>query len=380
MNQLPKGLNETYANILKRTHEEDIELLRRVLLWVSFTVLPLTIEELQEAVAVEAGMIGLDDVEESRLHNPKFILSLGGSLLSVSDKGHVKLAHLSVKDYLLSSDIKRRPDVSIFALSLEEASQELAVNCLTYLSLDSLACGPSETTDDWAERLARHPLLKHAAKAWTYYFRAAGSTLKLNSIVSNFFSVKSQESFMSWVQVLNSNWIFKWNQYPRHATPLYYAASFGLGEIVDDLIQSGVDLNAPGSRFGGTALHGATLREHTSVMKSLLKAGANPSQADFNLITPLHTAVRIGNVEVIMLLLEFGASKTATDSLGETPYDWAMKAGQEVSQKLLRGEVVQISAHQQKLKEEIVYRRTIANFPAMAVAQGLTLPSSKEKS
>lgn len=133
---------------------------------------------------------------------------------------------------------------------------------------------------------------------------------------------------------MNSDGIFTWNDYPRHATRLYYAASFGLGDIVDGLIKSGVDLDVPGSRFGGTALYGATLWEHIPVMKALLKAGASPSRADFNLITPLHTAVIYGNVKVIKLLLEFGASKSAADSLGETPYDWA---GQTVSQKLLQG-------------------------------------------
>lgn len=77
LNQLPKGLNETYANILKRTSKDDVELLRRILLWVTFAVLPLTTEELHEAVAIEAGIGSLDEIEESRLSNPKHILSLG---------------------------------------------------------------------------------------------------------------------------------------------------------------------------------------------------------------------------------------------------------------------------------------------------------------
>jgi ankyrin repeat protein len=56
-------------------------------------------------------------------------------------------------------------------------------------------------------------------------------------------------------------------------------------------------------------------------MKVLLKAGAAPSRAGFNRVTPLYTAVVYGNAEVIGLLLEFGAAKDATDTLGETLYD-----------------------------------------------------------
>jgi hypothetical protein len=247
LNQLPKTLNETYANILRRIHEDDVELLRRVLLWVAFTVLPLTIEELQEAVAVEAGIGTLNAIEESRLNDPRDILNLGGSLLGVSETGHIKLAHLSVKDYLLSADIKATPDVFRFGMAPKEANQELAVNCITYLSLDSLASGPVEAQEGWEGRLARHPLLKHAAKGWTYYLRAASSTPELNGLVSDFFAAKPRQTFMSWIQILNSNWIFKWDDYPRHATPLYYAASFGLGNVVERLIRNGVDLNAPGA-------------------------------------------------------------------------------------------------------------------------------------
>lgn len=375
LDRLPTTLNETYANILKTVQEEDAELLRRILLWVSFTVVPLTLDELQEAIAVEAGMRTLEEVKESRLNDPKDILSLGSSLLRVCDTGHVKLAHLSVRDYLLSQDIKTHPDVIKFSLDHREANRELATNCITYLSLDSLANGPAKTQDDWERRLDGQALLKHAAKGWTYYLRDADQTSELCSLVSCFFAVRYRPTFMSWIQILNSNWIFRWDEYPRHATSLYYAASFGLLDVVQELIQTGADIDGPGSRFGGTALHGATLREHNSVMQLLLEAGADPSKADFNRVTPLHTAARIGNAEVIRLLLKFGASKTALDSLGESPCDWALQAGKQVSQKLLHGGEDNDSGNSLASKERSVYQRTTAFFPAMAAAQGLIRPS-----
>ncbi len=70
---------------------------------------------------------------------------------------------------------------------------------------------------------------------------------------------------MSWVQDLNADYSFKYNLYPQHATSLYYAASFCLDHIVNALIENGAVLDAPGSRFGGTALHGAVLRCHVLI-------------------------------------------------------------------------------------------------------------------
>jgi ankyrin repeat protein len=137
----------------------------------------------------------------------------------------------------------------------------------------------------------------------------------------SFFGISSVRKFMSWAQVINADYNFNWDVYPRHATPLYYASSFGLERITSNLISEGANLNASGNRFGGTTFHTAVLRQNVQVMKILLEAGANSSKADFNSILPLHTAVSHGNLEVISILLEYGPSKEAVDDVGETPYD-----------------------------------------------------------
>ncbi|KAI0808837.1 hypothetical protein GGR55DRAFT_680053 [Xylaria sp. FL0064] len=373
--KLPKGLNEAYERILQRTPEEDRELLRKILLWVSFTAMPLKIEELHEAIALDVDADTIEEVEESRLNDPKDIFELGGSLITVSDSGEVRLAHLSVKDYLLSINLQGDVKVSTFGMRPKQANEELARYCLAYLLLDSFTRGPALTIEEWEARLTRQPLLRHVAKTWIYYFRAAGSNPDLHRLVSEFFSPKLRNAFMAWIQVLNSNWIYNFDQYPKHATPLYYAASFGLTEVTEGLIQSGVDINAPGSRFGGTALHGAALREHIGIMKMLLEAGANPSQADHNLIVPLHTAARVGNLQVLKLLLDYGASEQAVDSLGETPYDWAVKAGQIGAQKLLMGEECNLVCGDTAAEKPVVYQRPVAHFPSLMVAQGLSVPN-----
>lgn len=138
---------------------------------------------------------------------------------------------------------------------------------------------------------------------------------------------------MSWIQVIHTETDshFKWNLYPRHATPLYYAASFDLRDVVRHLLAHGLtvrQLNAPGSRFGGTALHAAAIREHLEVMEDLLKAVADPSTADFNKVTPLHSVASRGILQETRILLRFGAKTDARDSMtGMTPLVWASKSG-----------------------------------------------------
>src|SRR5947207_3760531 len=79
MNQLPRGLNETYENILIKVSADDTEIVRRILLWLAFAVLPMTLDEVHEAIAIEHDLDHLD--EESRLSSPRDILSLCSSLL-----------------------------------------------------------------------------------------------------------------------------------------------------------------------------------------------------------------------------------------------------------------------------------------------------------
>jgi hypothetical protein len=375
LSELPTTLNATYKNILKRVQQQDVDLLRKALFWTAFSVLPLKIDELQDALAIEVGMLTLAEVEDSRLLDASDILSLSNGLFTVSDTGHVKLAHLSVLDYLLSADIKDDPEVCGFSIDPKDARREMAASCLTYLCLQNLGTGPVESQDEWKERVASQPLLRHAATGWTYYLREAKPDPELNWQVTSFFSADSRPTFMSWIQILNSRWIFKATEYPRHATPLYYASSFGLVEVVEQLVQDGAILDSPGSRFGGTALHGATLREHTAVMRLLLEAGANPSQTDFNQVAPLHTAARIGNAEVLNLLLEFGAAKDTPDSLGETPCNWAVQSGKEASLRLLLGKKYGYSQDLPSTPGSPIYERPVASFPALAVAQGLGFPT-----
>ncbi len=282
--------------------------------------------EVHEAIAIEPGLDHLD--EESLLAQPQDILDLCSSLLSVSEQGHVRLAHFSVKEYLQGPEIKKEESLAVFALDSSTANHELAVICISYLSFKDLATGPSRSADAYDRRMSDYPLLPYAALSWTYFVRETTLSSDLRTSVFNFFSPTNRATFMSWVQVLNAA-DESWDFYPSHATPLYYAASFGLLEIVEGLIQDPeVGLNDAGSRYGGTALHAAVLREHLPVMRALLEAGADPNQGDFSNVMPLHSAA-LGREEAAKMLIEYGASLDLRAYEDMTPFEIAISSGQQ---------------------------------------------------
>jgi hypothetical protein len=309
LNDLPKDLEQTYESILKRVSPYYTQHVRNVLLWLTFGA-PLRLDELSDAILIDPELDYLD--EEARLSEPEDILDLCNSLINVTDNGFVRLAHLSVRDYLLSETIQRS-SVAQFALQPKEAKREICTNCISYLSMKDFTSGPATSSPLLDLRRSQFPLIEHAAVQWPYYSRAAGEPPELDAIINKFFDNENRPQFMSWIQVLNAlpsenvEHSRAWNSYPRHATPLYYASSFGLIRTVRYLIDQGVALDAPGSRFGGSAMHGAIIRGHLDVVKMLVEAGADVNCADFTYMVPLHQAAVQEQEDIALLLLEHGA-------------------------------------------------------------------------
>ena len=74
------------------------------------------------------------------------------------------------------------------------------------------------------------------------------------------------------------------------ASALHIASIFGQLEIVELLIQAGVDLNQA-DREGSTPVHAAAFFCHEKILLSLLNAGAAPNQPDNKGTTPLDSVI-----------------------------------------------------------------------------------------
>jgi hypothetical protein len=309
LSDLPDGLDDTYERILMGVPRHHIDVVRKILQWLSFATFPLELLELHDAIAIDPELDFLD--EESQLSSPQDIFDLCGSLTMVTSTGTIQLAHSSVKEYLLSDKIKNSTAAD-FALDPKGSMIDIARYCLAYLSFKEFDTGPAASYEDYKMRLARYPLLIHAAIAWPNQALAAGEPPELNEQILHFLTT-NRGSFMSWIQVLNAHpeigkdGATAWDSYPKRATPLYYSSSFGLYQIVRILIASGEDLDAPASRFGGTALHGAVVRHHIAIIKLLLDAGADANKKDSSSISPLQSATWHEEHEIMSLLMKYGA-------------------------------------------------------------------------
>ena len=114
-------------------------------------------------------------------------------------------------------------------------------------------------------------------------------------------------------------------------TPLHVAAYHGQLQTVQALVlECKADVNVRND-YGETPLHGLSnglgsdhsvpqLRE---VSRFLIEHGADVNARSDNLSTPLHTAARCVKIEVVRVLLGYGASVYAEDAYGKTPFQAA---------------------------------------------------------
>lgn len=108
------------------------------------------------------------------------------------------------------------------------------------------------------------------------------------------------------------------------ASPLHEGCVQGNVEVVKLMIASGAKLEAFDVHFG-PPLHIACAKGRVDCVKELLRAGANVNSVKFH-ETALHHAARVHMVEMIELLVEFGANVYASDNLGKKPVDYTAPA------------------------------------------------------
>ena len=140
-----EGLDFLYDDALQRIGEQTIDDARlgnEVLLWVSSTLRPLSIKELQHALAVRP-----DDThfESDGIEDPDHILAVCGGLVVIdSTSHHVRLIHYTTQEYL---DRAR-------AIRFPRSDLNITRTCLMYLKFCNAACedaAPMQSAEDDTE-------------------------------------------------------------------------------------------------------------------------------------------------------------------------------------------------------------------------------------
>ncbi|XP_015259225.1 ankyrin repeat and SOCS box protein 13a.1 [Cyprinodon tularosa] len=113
------------------------------------------------------------------------------------------------------------------------------------------------------------------------------------------------------------------------ASPLHEACIHGNADVVRLMITNGAKLEAFDIHFG-PPLHIACAKGRLDCVKELLKAGADVNSVKFH-ETALHHAARANMVDMMELLVEFGADVFASDNLGRKPIDYTDPASPSYS-------------------------------------------------
>jgi ankyrin repeat protein len=330
LESLPKTLDETYERILLRISEQNRPKACVILRWLTFSIRPMQLQEIAEATAVEPEYRRLDP--DNRLFDSYDILTICSSLISLSDDTtELKLAHQSVKEYLLSERV-RAGAASPYFVTEQIAHKSIAEICLTYL----LAFERPNPLS--ADILLDFPLLVYAAKYW---YKHAYLVLHENSISSlclQLLEPVGSLSFLNWLCVFEPDQPWKKPDFQKTlhklGTPIYYASYCGLLATVQHLCEHGVDVNAT-DNAGRTPIYGAASNGHELVVDFLLANGADiDGKGDFGRTGLIRAAAR-GLEKMVQLLLMKGASIEAKEAHGATALVRAAWSGYERVVQLL---------------------------------------------
>lgn len=309
---------------------------------------PLTVSEVVEILAIDTGEDGQFSPEE-RLPDPADIMVVCSSLISRSaaetdvDKdsdskvddtaegfrtAEVRLAHFSVKEYLLSQRCAFRSDFT------DQACHTIiAEGCLRYLLY------VSEQAPLTSEIVNQHPLARYAAEYWWKHAQnigEAGGNVVLDLALKVLTS--GHDVLFSWLQLYDPDrplLLFDASPKPEEvAQPLYYAAHCGYLKLVQRMVQWNVDSDARGGT-GGPALHPALKNYSGKMVPILLDGGAGVNAQGGRYGFPLQVASRNGREKLVQLFLEIGADVNAQGGIYGNALQAASFNGHEKVVKML---------------------------------------------
>ena len=230
----------------------------------------------------------------------------GYNTVSVRESGTLSLAHLSVKEYLISERISKNSPLPYYHLDVKFANSAISCDCLLYLlQFPTAACSCNEIE-------ASTSFGRYAAEFWITHARSNDGVIQnhVQEWVMKLLS-SSVVHFHNWIRLFDVDQggsDFFMRTIEDEPRPLYYASLLGLGQIVRELaLGSPADVDMVGG-FDGSALASALAGGHKEVVQILLENGADVNIAGGFYGSPLASASANGHKELVQILLKKGAN------------------------------------------------------------------------
>ncbi|CUS15218.1 unnamed protein product, partial [Tuber aestivum] len=229
LRELPKDLDSVYLRILNSIHETQREYIRRAMHWLAFSAEPLTLGQLEEAIVITSDVNKYGENSEP-LFNEKSLISICPSLISFEDawddeassqeNRRLRLAHFSVKEYLISERAAQGPS-SYYHISEEKANLLMGHACLSRILRHSAQGTIS------GNKVEKKSFLYHSARYWFVYIRSIEDTAP--TPLSNA-AVKVLELGKEWLDIYNPDDPHRFRTYHSGIYPpaIYYSSLLNL--------------------------------------------------------------------------------------------------------------------------------------------------------
>ncbi|KAJ7629681.1 ankyrin repeat-containing domain protein [Mycena polygramma] len=340
--RLPTDLFGIYGRFLEHISADDFVYVTRLLRWLAFSARPVTLRELEDALAIHFSDPNHGVFEQKNRGRLVVVCDLLEGLVAVglassTSRRHqdlpqttgsvVALAHSSVADYIVSEHFLEE-----YKHDLREAPSHtfLTQSCVAYLL--HFKNNPLNSTT-----LPHYPLALYAAKFWSHHLFQCHDRGVLQCSTMHLLEPGSQQYI-----ALDCLYSVELGQEPDWfgwctPSPLHLCSMIGYIEGAQFLLENGVTPKARRRERGSSALQAACLKGHAKIVKLLIENGADTDAIEKKERTnALRTASKNGRVETVQLLLDYGAKVNLVDGMESSALEaacWAHHA--EVVQLLL---------------------------------------------
>lgn len=326
-----EGLHELYKQALENIERQtDVirSLARQTLTWITRAKRPLSITEIQHALAISEDMTAFDSVY---MPDARDLQSICAGLVTIDEEsGVIRLVHYSAQEFLQRSQEKWFP----------EGESYITKKCLAYLSFTTFGDALCWTDKGLEDHLRKNSFYGYAACNWGHHTRESSiSQLEILSFLESPVNVEASS------QVLTAdrhNALLRRaadNQLrePTKMTELHLAAYFGINRVVDIILHS--RNNPPDLKdiYGRTPLSWVAENGHVPVVEQLIATGQIEIDSEDRCgMRPLIWAAKEGHATVAQLLLDAGAHPNSQNYSHRTSLSYAAENGHiEVTQLLL---------------------------------------------
>ncbi|KAI1738437.1 hypothetical protein F4680DRAFT_179772 [Xylaria scruposa] len=382
LTRLPNDLELFYQLIIKRLAiKKDTDEARRMVIWTTFALRPLTVDEFRDAIAIPASTdkhLSID-IKQRRFRTTRDVQlrlqSNCGGLLEIKSKDSevraqdtVQLLHRTVRDFLL------RPDKAADPFDMEESRESCVIAwiCVRYLrmSMENIVIAPELDYLSFVENISSWTLLpyiirflpQHLVNTRTHLWDArkfAANFVEDMKRKTGHPALSLLETWLRDMGLLDGNYIgheaaaaFRTKcldiaaasgnlnatmvvLYAAGSTELggglssalYNAAINGHASVVRLLLNNGADGDAKVRDSDGNVLQAAVLSGNIEIAELLLMYGADPNVRGRDHNTALHMALSHGNFEIIKALLSYGADPNIEGKDHNTPLHIALSRG-----------------------------------------------------